>query len=295
MARMVVVEAKQRIDVHSLENLHLLEDPKALRSHVLRTIFEKCRCRSLFDTRMWDGALSSTVMLLLGMQTIEESKVPEISIILNKRSRKVRQAGDLCCPGGTVEAQLDPWLAKLLSFPGTPLSCWPYWACFRRKNPQAARLLSLLLATGIRESWEEMRLSPFCIRFLGPLPSQRLLLFRRVIHPMVGWVRWQERFILSWEVEKIVSIPLRSLLNPAHYARYRLYVPPDLEEKFNRGTQDFPCFIHATGNQTEVLWGATFRIVTLFMELVFGFKPPEVSSLPLVPGILDEGYIFGRE
>jgi hypothetical protein len=26
---------------------------------------------------------------------------------------------------------------------------------------------------------------------------------------------------------------------------------------------------------------------------VFGFKPPDAASLPVVPGFLDEGYIFG--
>jgi hypothetical protein len=45
----------------------------------------------------------------------------------------------------------------------------------------------------------------------------------------------------------------------------------------------------------EVLWGATYHIVVLFLELVFGFQPPDVSGMPCIPGLLDEGYMNGRE
>jgi 8-oxo-dGTP pyrophosphatase MutT (NUDIX family) len=291
MAGMAFVESKQQA-----LNPCCIEDPPALQSHVLHTLHSICEGPApLFPDKPVNGAVSSTVMLLLGQRVFEGRDAPETCIILNKRSRRVRQAGDLCCPGGSVETELDPYLAKLLSLPCSPLTNWPYWSRLREERPREAKLLSLLLATGLRESWEEMRLSPFCIRFLGPLPSQRLLLFHRVIYPMVGWVSWQKRFVPSWEVERIVTVPLRDLLDAQRYARYRLYVPPEIEEKYQRGTHDFLCFIHNEKNQTEILWGATFKIVSFFLEAVFGFKPPEMASLPLAPGLLDEGYIFGRE
>jgi 8-oxo-dGTP pyrophosphatase MutT (NUDIX family) len=280
----------------------LIWDASALRSRIMEVLFEECSQQSLFRDDSWDEGVSSSVMLLLGQEPVPpgdsnsaDRRSGEISIILNKRSRKVRQAGDLCCPGGMVETQVDPYLAKLLLLPGSPLVRWVHWSQFRRQRHEEARLLSLLLATGLRECWEEMRLNPLSIDFLGPLPPQRLLLFRRVIHPSVGWVLWRQRFVPSWEVEKIVRIPFRSLLNPVHYACYRLYVPPHLEKRFNRSTQDMPCFIHKDGGQTELLWGATYKIVTHFVELVFGFKPPELSTLPLIPGVLDEGYINGGD
>jgi 8-oxo-dGTP pyrophosphatase MutT (NUDIX family) len=280
----------------------LSADPSALKSRILEVLYRECSHKSLFGEVARDGAISSSVMLLLGERPVcnpgvaaAECRDSEIFLILNKRSRKVRQAGDLCCPGGTVEKQMDPYLARLLLLPGSPLARWPYWSRFKRQRREEARLLSLLLATGLRESWEEMRLNPLSINFLGPLPAQRLLLFRRIIHPAVGWVLWSQRLVPSWEVEKIVRIPLRSLLNPARYACYRLFIPPHLEKKFHRSTQDMPCFLHQDRNQTEMLWGATYKIVTHFVELVLGFKPPELSTLPLVPGVLDEGYIYGRE
>jgi hypothetical protein len=280
----------------------LLASPPALRSRVQDVLYRECAHRSLFWEGTWEGGISSSVMLLLGEQPVddggavsEKSSHRGIFLILNKRSKSVRQAGDLCCPGGMVETRLDPYLARLLLLPGSPLVRWPYWSRFRGGRREEARLLSLLLATGLREGWEEMRLNPFSVQFLGPLPPQRLLLFRRIIHPTVGWVLWKQRFVPSREVDKIVRIPLSSLLKPAYYACYRLHVPPHLEKRFNRSTQDMPCFLHQDGDRVEILWGATYKIVIHFLEVVFGFKPPELSSLPLVLGVLDERYLFGRE
>jgi hypothetical protein len=94
-------------------------------------------------------------------------------------------------------------------------------------------------------------------------------------------------------VERIVLIPLSTLLNESRYARYRLYVPPELSRKYNTVTRDFPCFLHVEEDRKEMLWGATYRIVTFFLQQVFGFTPPDMLSLPVVPGILAEEYILG--
>lgn len=272
----------------------LLDDPTALQARVLQVIEEELRHETITVISSPDPVIASSVMFLLGQLAVDGESAPEICVILNKRSREVRQSGDLCCPGGTVETQIDPYLAKLLLIPGSPLSRWPFWSEFRCKRPQEARVLSLLFATALRESWEEMRLNPLGVRFLGPLPSERLVLFKRIIYPMVGWVLRQRHFTPSWEVEKILAIPVRSLLNPVHYANYRVYVPPNVEKKLNRRVQDMPCFLHRQQNHTEVLWGATYRIVVHFVELLFGFKPPDISTLPMVPGVMDENYIHGR-
>lgn len=272
----------------------LLDDPIALQERVLQVIEKELRYEAVTAVDSSDPVTASSVMLLLGQMAVDAEFEPEICLILNKRSAAVKQSGDLCCPGGTVETRVDSCLAKLLLIPGSPLRRWPLWPEFRSKRPRQARVLSLLFATALRESWEEMRLNPLGVRFLGPLPSQRLLLFKRIIYPMVGWVRKQRHFTPSWEVEKILAIPLRSLLNPAHYANYRVYVPPNVERKLNRRVQDMPCFLHRQKNHTEILWGATYRIVVHFIELLFGFKPPDISTLPMVPGVMDENYINGR-
>lgn len=272
----------------------LLEDPAALRAHVLRVLQSHCCGEDLFPTHLCQGIVSSSVLLLLGRKSAENGHAPEICVILNKRSQSVPQPGDLCCPGGTVENTLDPYLARLLMIPGSPLRRWPHWRELQKREPHTARLVSLLLATGLRESWEEMRLNPLLTRFLGPLSAQRLLLFKRVIHPMVAWVHRQKRFTLSWEVEKLVYIPLRSLLDAQRYVRYRLYVPEHLERKFRGKSSDFPCFVHVDGGERELLWGATYNILTSFLNKVFGFVPPQMERVPVVPGTLDECYMNGR-
>ena len=273
----------------------LLEDAGALQTRIVEVLAERAEWEARYPGEVCADVWSSSVMLLLGPQPVAPGGASEISVILNKRSQKVRQAGDLCCPGGTVEERLDPLLAKALTLPGFPLAKWKHWSNLRRQRPEEARLLSLHLAAAFRESWEEMRLNPFGTRFLGSLPAQCLVLFKRVIHPVVGWVRHQDHFKLSWEVERVVSIPLRRLMDPSRYGRYGLIVPPHLKWRFaGRGDLVFPCFVLEDADRREVLWGVTYRIVTLLLELVFGFRPPsDLQDLPLVQGTVDDLYVNG--
>ncbi|MGA2026278.1 MAG: hypothetical protein ABSH17_04300, partial [Syntrophobacteraceae bacterium] len=191
--------------------------------------------------------------------------------------------------------KLDHFIARLLAFRGSSLSKWPCWSELRTGQPENAEFLSLLYAAGLREAWEEMGLNPFGLTFLGPLPTQCLILFRRSIHPMVAWVSYQKRFHLSREVERIVQFPLRALLNPFNYALLRRFVPPHMQWRFKGTTLDFPCFIYKIGERAELLWGATFRIVTLFLEMLFGFQVPDIEKLPLVPASVSEEYVMGRK
>ena len=140
-----------------------------------------------------------------------------------------------------------------------------------------------------------MRLNPFGVRFLGPLPPQSLVMFQRVIYPMVAWVQRQKRFFPNWEVDKIVYIPLRDLLNPANYRRYRLCIQTRANEQSSNLGQDYPCFRFQTDSDKEILWGATYRITTEFMEYIFGFKPPDLETLPVIEGILDQNYLTGQK
>ena len=80
--------------------------------------------------------------------------------------------------------------------------------------------MALLLAASLREGLEEMRLNPLGVEFLGALPLQRLVMFKREIYPFVGWVGRQRRFFPNWGVTDIVYIPLGTFLDPKRYARY---------------------------------------------------------------------------
>ena len=238
---------------------------------------------------------ASAVLFLIGQRCDTKGHSPEPCIVLNKRSLKVKQPGDLCFPGGSVAPRLDHHFARLLRLPLFPLARWPYWSRWRDLRRGEARLLALLLATSLRESLEEMRLNPLRVRFLGPMPSQNLRTFRRIIYPMLGWISGQRRFFPNWEVEKIVYIPLNNLLDSDNYGCYRLRIETGDGKTRKVDMNDYPCFRHQDQDGNEVLWGATYRIVMAFLELVFGFKAPDIKSLPVVYGTLNENYFIGAE
>ena len=262
--------------------------------HVSRKLYQGANGPRIFHDGQGTAVTDSAVMLLLGNNGCGGGGKLEPCLILNKRSDKVRQAGDLCCPGGGIEPRLDTFLARFLALPCSPLSAWPYWHQYRRKSPGKGRAMALFLAAGLRESFEEMRLNPLGVRFLGPLPRQQLVMFNRSIYPVVGWVNRQRRFYPNWEVASVVRIPLRSLLVAENYARYRLRFEDRQGPATSSEIADYPCFCQPNGDRTEILWGATYRIVMAFMASVFEFKPPAMAGLPVVDGVLDKRYVSGR-
>jgi 8-oxo-dGTP pyrophosphatase MutT (NUDIX family) len=273
----------------------LLANDTTLVQHIIRVLNVQAGQNPIFSAKTIDPEAAAGVLLLLGSRSNNQNTSPEPCLILNKRSLRVRQPGDLCFPGGSVTPRLDTRLAKLFSLPVTSLGRWTYWAQWKQAHPQTARLLSLFWATGLRESFEEMRLNPFGVQFLGPLPPQPLVMFRRVIFPMAAWVKRQKRFFPNWEVDKIVYIPLRDLLDAAKYRCYRLRISTGLNEPSSDSRQDYPCFYFQSEGDAEILWGATYRIATLFMEYTFGFKPPRLETLQVVKGRLDPAYLTGHK
>jgi hypothetical protein len=190
---------------------------------------------------------------------------------------------------------IDPYLARLFSLPVASLGLWRHWDSWKKSHPRQAKSMSIIWATGLRESFEEMRLNPFGVRFLGPLPPHCLVMFNRTIYPMVGWIKRQKRFFPNWEVEKVVYVPLKDLLNPTLYGRYRLQMGGVYGQDRAGSAQDFPCFRLQGQDRKEILWGATYRITIDFLEQVFDFKPPTMETLPVVDGALDETYLTGQK
>lgn len=228
----------------------------------------------------------SAVLFLLGPGTDGKPV-----LILNKRSHHVRQPGDLCCPGGGVQPTLDPFLARWLRLPAPPLSRWSKAFRWRRYREKEWIKLALLLAAALREGFEEMRLNPLGVRFLGPMAAQRLVMFRRTIYPLVGWVPRQRLFFPNWEVEKIIRIPLASLVEAANYACCRISFQDVTSGEPDIPYGDMPCFVHRENGREELLWGATYRLVERFLDTVFGYRPPAVGGLPVVRMRLDNRYL----
>jgi hypothetical protein len=272
----------------------ILKDKSALICHIIRVLHERIDAGEVFSGNEVNRQTGASVLLLLGLKRDGRRMSGEPCLILNKRSLKVRQPGDLCFPGGSITPRLDRPLAKLFALPITSLGRWQYWSQWKRAHPHAARLLALLWATGLRESLEEMRLNPFGAKFLGPLPPQSLVMFQRKIYPLVTWVQRQRRFFPNWEVERILYIPLRELLDAANYRRYRLQMQIPAERDSAHVTRDYPCFRFKKNNDVEILWGATFRITALFLEYIFNFRPPPLETLPIIEGRLDQNYMTGQ-
>lgn len=237
---------------------------------------------------------SSVLLLISGRNQSSENRMDPY-LILNKRSSHVTQPGDLCCPGGGVAPYLDTPIADMLKFPFSPLSRWSYWQHLRKQNKSDALRLSLLAATCLREGFEEMRLNPLGVKFLGRLPVQKLVMFRREIYPFVGWVKHQKRFIPNREVDKIVRIPIDNLLLPENYACYALTMENPVNGDKKKVNSHYPCFLHWEGDKMELLWGATYRIIENFLYQVFDFTPPSLKTLPIVYGHLDGQYLTGDE
>ncbi len=273
--------------------LEILKDRAALIRHIMFTLQEQNGPKSIFADGGLNRQITAGVILLLGPKPGHGALSGEPCLILNKRSLKVKQPGDLCFPGGRIAPRIDATLAAVLSLPLASLGRWPYWLRWKRDNRRAASFLALLWATGLRESLEEMRLNPFGVRFLGPLPPQNLVMFRRRIYPMVAWNQRQKRFFPNWEVEKIIHIPLRELMDSTRYGRYRLEIELPADDNPSTSVRDFSCFQYPDNGTTEILWGATFRITMLFLEYIFGFKLPDPNTLPVIQGRLDRFYLSG--
>lgn len=274
-----------------LENLN---DTPALIRRIVDALYERDAGGGVFAQSKPDRQTAAGVLLLLGPNPARAGVREEPCLVLNKRSLKVKQPRDLCFPGGSVSPRLDSPLARFFSLPICSLGRWPYWSRWKNTHGRKAGLLALFWATGLRESLEEMRLNPFGVRFLGPLPPQRLVMFQRTIYPMAAWIQRQKHFFPNWEVEKVLHIPLRCLLDPANYGRYRLHLAIPAEHDASNPIRDYACFRFQTPDQPEILWGATYRIAMVFLDYVFQFKPPALDELPIFEGSLDRRYLTGH-
>jgi len=259
------------------------QNESQLKAHIHTRLLEHAG-NSRFDPGRQND--TAAVLFLMGMHRNEGEESAEPCLIFNQRSSRVRQPGDLCFPGGGLSPRLDGFLARLLGLPGFPLFRWP-------PSPRPALFPEMprLLATSLRESFEEMRLNPFRVRFLGPMAPEHFHLYGRIIYPMVAWNRSQNSFTPNWEVDRIVYIPLRRFLTAGAFAklpagrlaRYRGTAPP---------AKEFPCLVYENGGSREILWGLTYRIVMRFLDIVFDFKPPETPSLPVIPETWRLGHAF---
>ncbi len=242
-----------------------------------------------------DRWLAAGVILLLDFHQ-EPGRSGGFFLQLIKRSSEVPQPGDLSCPGGMLHPVTDPLLKHLLCTGVTPILRGKALELARARGPAAYNRIALFLTNAVREAWEEVRLNPFNIRFLGPLPSRELYVFSRIIFPVVGLVKTHWRLRPNWEVERIVEIPLAAFFEPENYGTLKVEVESKVSFRHQvEPIRDFPCFLYTPpGGTEEILWGATMFIIMNFLEIVFGFTLPEVNSNRVVRKSLRPDYATGN-
>ncbi|MBU2026194.1 MAG: hypothetical protein KJ814_01050 [Proteobacteria bacterium] len=213
---------------------------------------------------------------------------------LIKRSPHVPQPGDLSFPGGMLHPLVDGLLRLLLIYGPFPILRGAARRYAATRDREAFRIITLFLTNALRESWEEIRLSPCHVSFLGPLPTYSLTLFRRTIFPLAGFIENPGLLRPNDEVEKILKIPLTSFYRDELIGCYAIEAADQAEPGEPKSLQ-FPCLIHrdAAGGE-EILWGATFNIIIRFLEIVMDYRLPEWREGRVIRRTLHSDYLTGR-
>ena len=232
--------------------------------------------------------------LLFRQSSSGEHSVTQFVFQLIKRSSRVSQPGDLSCPGGMMHPFIDRLLQPLLIQGPNPIIRGPARHYVSKQEPAIRRIITLFLVNALRESWEEIGLSPFRVRFLGPLPTNSLIRFKRTIFPLAGFVERPSPLNPNREVERIVEIPLASFYDERSIGCYILSAPDPTDHSTLQSLQH-PCLIHHDSNGgEEILWGATFHICIQFLDIVMDYRLPDWEKGCVVHRTLDSGYLTGK-
>lgn len=263
-----------------------------------RTIDFREKIRFVHETRNDAEPHSAAGVLLLlhfrSNDSLSDRASGEFIFQLIKRSAKVTQPGDLSCPGGLLHPFIDPLLRPLISLGFLPILQGNALKYTQMKDRANFRAVTLFLTNAVREAWEETGLKPWNILFLGPLPSYSLILFKRTIFPLVGFVKKEWLFYPNSEVENIIEIPLTAFFDEHNYGVYRIQSSNDLRTG-GKNSREFPCLIiHDKQGKEEILWGATFFIIMNFLNIVLEFEMPDVHGKRVITRILGPEYLTGH-
>jgi 8-oxo-dGTP pyrophosphatase MutT (NUDIX family) len=235
--------------------------------------------------------LEAGIALLINYRTDENGS--EYIFQLIKRSNTVTQAGDISCPGGIVHPGLDRIMSYLLKTRIIPTVHSHNLYSSQFGDKETASLIRLFLTTALREAWEEVGLNPFNVMFLGALPCYSLSFLARTIFPVVCLTAKPFQYKLSSEVDKILEIPVSFFFQQSNYAL--------LEIKTSSGNNtehllyQLPCLVIPDGlGGEDILWGATFNIITNFLRIISDDSLPSPSSYRTINKVLSNKYISGK-
>lgn len=223
-------------------------------------------------------------------QGYDESRGGHV-IQLIRRSSTVAQGGDLSGPGGMLSPRMDSMLRLPIAWGLTPIMQDKAKEPVRNRGDDEFAAISLFLANALRECWEEIRLNPLNVAFLGALPFQNLVLFTRTIFPLVGLVKRDRPYRPNHEVDRVVEIPLAAFFDKNCYATYCVHN----SHRHDSESFETPCLVwKSTDGEEDILWGATLRIVLDFLRIVFDVDLPMTGNSRIVSRTLSEDYMKGN-
>jgi 8-oxo-dGTP pyrophosphatase MutT (NUDIX family) len=112
--------------------------------------------------------------------------------------------------------------------------------------------------TALREAWEEVRIPAEAVEVLGLLDDTMTRATPFVITPVVGLIRERVDFRPDGrEIERVIEVPLDLLRDPAIFHT----------EIWERGGEPHPVHFYQV-SETDVVWGATARILKQFLDLL---------------------------
>jgi 8-oxo-dGTP pyrophosphatase MutT (NUDIX family) len=116
------------------------------------------------------------------------------------------------------------------------------------------------LETALRETWEEIGITPGQIEIIGSLSELYVQVSQFHIHPFVGWIDKKPEFVINKnEVEKTISFPLRLITNSFE----------EVELETFTGKLKVPCIRF----EDEIIWGATAMILSEFYDVLRPYLP----------------------
>jgi 8-oxo-dGTP pyrophosphatase MutT (NUDIX family) len=116
-----------------------------------------------------------------------------------------------------------------------------------------------LMATALRETFEEIGVRPEDVEILGELDDIVTVTSNFLVTPFVGLIPFPYEFTVSAdEIEYIVEVPIAALLDRRCYRQ---------DFHIHEGLPYWGCTYQ---HKDKVIWGATARILKQFLDLVFG-------------------------
>lgn len=113
-----------------------------------------------------------------------------------------------------------------------------------------------LLDTALRESREEIGLTPADVEILGQLDDTLTVVSNYIVTPFVGVIPWPyELKADGWETDEIIEAPITALLTNASREKKTEVID---------GKKVTSYFYHYQG---RVIWGATARILHQFLDI----------------------------